>query len=94
MADFLKMDIFFAVATVSVALIALCMCILLVQLIRFIRTLDSIASEVEAEAQEIRADLDDARASIAREGRRLVPLLGFFGKTALRLSGKKKRKKS
>lgn len=94
MTDFLKMDIFFAVATVSVVIVALCVCMVLVQLTRFLRTLDSIASEVEAEAQEIRADLDDARASIAREGRRLVPLLGFFGKTALRLGGKKKRKKS
>lgn len=88
------MDLFFAVATVAVALVALCTCVVLVYLARFLRTLDSIAQEVEAEAQEIRADLDDARARVVREGRRLVPLLGFFGKTALRLSGKKKRKRS
>lgn len=94
MDDFQQMHIFFVVATAAVVIFTISVCIFLVYITRLVSTLNSIAKNVQEEAEEIRADLDDARAQIIREGRRLVPLISLFGKTALRLGFHKKKRKS
>lgn len=91
MNEFLKMDVFFVVATIGFVILAVLLCIALVYVIRLLRTLDEIAHTVEDEALALREDLDEARASIKRGGSSLLSLLGFAGKTKKRLLAKKKR---
>jgi hypothetical protein len=89
MTDFTQMHIFFAVTTASVILVAVFTCAMLVAVTRLFLTLDDIATSVEEETDEIRADLDELRGNV-RKGFRFVPLFHFFGKAALR-SAKRKR---
>lgn len=91
MDDFTQMHIFFAVTTVAVVVLALLGAMLLIALIRVLRTIDRIANEVEEEAAEIRADLDGLRKDM-KKGLRLVPWFGFFGKLARRTSSRKRLK--
>lgn len=97
MNDFAQMHAFFAVTTVAVILMTALVCGALVALIRFLRTLDRIANNVEEEAAEIRADLEDLREGV-KEKFRFVPWFTFFGKAGKRLSrrsaARKKARKS
>ncbi len=92
MNEFLKMDIFFGVATVATVVVAALVCVAFMYLIRLLSTLDRISKEVEEEAKALRSDLDEARASVKREGLKLSHLFDFFTKSATRILGKKKRK--
>ncbi len=94
MNEFLKMDIFFVVATIAVAVVGIALCVVLVYLARFLKTLDRIANEIQEETEAIRQDLDDARHEVRRSGAQLSTLTSLFGKTAARFLGgdKKKRK--
>jgi len=90
MDEFLKMDVFFAVATAAVILITALSCGVLVFLMRFLHTLNRIAVDVEEETEAIRADLSDLRKGMSK-GFRLVPLFSFFGKAHKRLSRRTKK---
>ncbi|HWU24356.1 MAG TPA: hypothetical protein VN086_01215 [Candidatus Paceibacterota bacterium] len=92
MTDFTQMHIFFAVTTAAVILVTALMGGVLVALFRFLRTLDRIANEVEDEAAEIRADLDELREGV-KKGFRLVPWFNFFGKAAKRMPRKSASRK-
>jgi len=89
MTDFTQMHVFFVVTTAAVILVTAFVCAALVALIRFLMTLDSIATEVEEEAEEIRADMDEFREGV-KERFRMV--FQFFGKTKKRAARAGKRK--
>lgn len=92
---FLKMDVFFVVATAAVVVVAALVGVLLYRAIRLMRTLERIASEVQEEAGEIRADLRNLRQDVLARGLRFAPFLGMFGKIAKRAVKKKfSRKKT
>jgi hypothetical protein len=93
MTDFTQMHIFFAVTTAAVVLLTAFACGALVALLRFLRTLDRIANEVEEEATLMRADLDELREGV-KKGFRLVPWLNFFGKVGKRLPRKSAPRKN
>ncbi|KND50460.1 MAG: hypothetical protein AB202_02280 [Parcubacteria bacterium C7867-007] len=84
MDPFLQMHIFFLVTTIVVVVLGVLSCVALVYVILLIRTVERIASHVNEEAEEIRADIDDVRRKAKREGLRLKHLITFFGKTAKR----------
>ncbi|MDB5237557.1 MAG: hypothetical protein JWL88_659 [Parcubacteria group bacterium] len=90
MEPFFQMQIFFVVTTTIVVVLGVLACVALVYLILLFRTLDRIASQVHEEAEEIRSDLGDMRRKAKREGLRLSHLITFFGKTAKRVSKKKR----
>jgi hypothetical protein len=90
MSDFLKMDIFFVVATVATVLIAALIIVLLVYAVRLMQTLNRIGEEVEEEAKAIREDIHDARSSV--RGFSLARVFSLFGKTAKRATSRAKRK--
>lgn len=92
MNEFLKMDVFFVVATIAFVIVGVLVCVVLVYVARFLNTANRIAAEVEEETGAIRADLDEMRHGIKR-GLRFVPLFSFFGKTAKHLSSTKKKSK-
>lgn len=92
MNDFLKMDIFFGVATLGSIIFIALVSIALFYVIRLLRSLSRLSEEVEEEAKALRADLNDARTAVKKEGIKLATLSGFFEKTGKRLMGRKRRK--
>ena len=95
MSEFFKMDFFFVVATIGFIVLAILLCIALWYVVQLLRTMNHLAETVDEEAQAIKGDLDDARASIKRQGTSLLStigaLTGFAGKTGKRLLKKKRR---
>ena len=94
MSEFLKMDVFFVVATLGFVVLGVLLCVVLVYVIQLLRTINRVADTVEDETEAIKGDLDDARASIRSGGNSLMALMGLTGKTGKRLLTKKKKKKS
>lgn len=93
MTDFTQMHVFFAVTTAAVILTTALIGGVLVALFRFLRTLDRIANEVEDEAAEIRADLDELRAGVKKKFR-FVPWFTFLGKMGKRMTRKSASRKN
>jgi hypothetical protein len=87
MDEFLKMDVFFVVATVAVVIIAAVLIVALVYLVRLVRTLNRIGEEVEKEAVEFRKDIHDAREKV--RSFRFAKMLTLFGLGATRRRRKK-----
>jgi hypothetical protein len=94
MNEFLKMDIFFVVATVALVVFVIMLCVALWYMIKILRAVSHVAETVDAEAQAIKSDLDDARESIKREGAgllsSLLTMVGLAGKTGKRLLKKRR----
>jgi len=92
---FLKMNVFFAVTTLAVVCVTVLVVIILIYVARLLSTLNTIATEVEEETQEIREDIGALRRKTKQEGLRLASLLSFFGnrakKAASRAPARKKR---
>lgn len=78
MDEFLKMDIFFFVATIAVAVLAALFAIALFYGIRVLKGIERILGEVEEEAKALRADIGEVRAVAKREGSKLAGLLESF----------------
>jgi len=68
MEDFLKMDIFFAVATLATVLLAGALLLLILRVYRILGHVERISEEVAEEAQLIRADVSALRADVRKEG--------------------------
>jgi uncharacterized protein YoxC len=92
MSEFLKMDIFFVVATIASVVVALLFCAVLYYLARFLKTLDRIAGSIEEETDAIRKDIDEVRKSMKKNTVRANSLISLFGKTITRYLGRSKRK--
>lgn len=93
MTDFLKMDVFFVVATVVAVLVGTLLVVALVQLVRFLRTLNRIGDEFAEEASALRVDLSEARSSIKANGLKLASLSTLLG-VGKRAVARRKRKTS
>ncbi len=89
MNDFLKMDVFFVVATIALVLVTALVCIALWYAIRVLRSLERISLHVEAEAVELRADLDEARLAAKTEARKFLGIVRAFHGSVKRLLGGK-----
>jgi hypothetical protein len=94
MSEFFKMDFFFVTATIGFVILIVLLCIALWYVIQILRTINRVASSVEEEAHALKADFDDARASLKRQGTGLLStigtLTGFAGKTGKRLLKKRR----
>jgi hypothetical protein len=84
MDEFLKMDIFFVVATVAVAVLAVLSSFILWRLERILRHVEHISEQAAAESDNLREDLAEMRSEVHRGKNRLLALMGFVGKTAKR----------
>lgn len=82
MTDFFKMDVFFVVATIATVVVAIALVVALVYAIRFLRTLNRIGDDIEAETDAIREDIHDMRKKVRRF--KLASLLTFFVRGASR----------
>ena len=92
MDDFLQMNIFFVVATISVAVVGLLIAVALFHLVRLLRTLERIAHDVEGEAKALITDIEDVRLKVQAEGFKLAHMLSLAAKTGKRLIARAKQK--
>src|SRR5262249_27687662 len=94
MTEFLKMDIFFVIATIGTVVVAVLAAIALWYLVRILKTFDRLTREVEEEAKAIRADIHEARAAVHAEGKKIEALVDLGEKSVTRFFGGRKRKRS
>ncbi len=76
MDDFLKMDIFFFVATVAVVVVSACAALVLWRLQRILRHIEHISGQISAESEAIRLDIADMRTDVRSKG--LIRSLSHF----------------
>ena len=86
MNEFLKMDIFFFVATLGVVLFICFGALATWQITRILKNIEHISSQVALESDEIRRDLAEVRADIRSGKGRLKSLFRFFTKRSARAS--------
>lgn len=84
MDEFLKMDIFFFVATVSVVALAFFAAFVLWRLERVLKNIEHISEQIALESDTVRLDLAEMRGDIRRGKGRLKALFGFLGKLTKR----------
>lgn len=89
MDEFLKMDIFFIVSTVAVVVVAGLIAYAVFRVIKILRYVERLTETVSEEAQLIRADIDDARASVKAEGFKWATLMRFARGSVKRFVTKK-----
>ena len=86
MDEFLKMDIFFVVATAAVVVLAFFTAFVLWRLDRVLKNIEHISEQVALESDTIREDLAGMRDDVRRGKGRLKSLFGFLKKTSKRAS--------
>jgi uncharacterized protein YoxC len=88
MDEFLKMDIFFFVATIAVVVLAIFTAFVLWRLERVLKSVEHISEQVSLESDEVRHDLAEMRSDVRRGKSRLKSLFGFLKKSKKRASKK------
>jgi hypothetical protein len=86
---FLKMDIFFVVTTVSVALTTILLAIVLIRVLRILKNIEDISVMVEEEGEKFREDIAQVRAKVKEEGLRVGHMFDFLGAGRKRTRSKK-----
>lgn len=84
MNEFLRMDIFFFVTTLTVALFAFFGVFILWRFLRILKNIENISEQVVLESENIRGDLAEVRRDIHRGKGKLKSLFNFFGKVGRR----------
>lgn len=85
MDDFLKMDVFFVVATLGVVMVSVLASLILWHALRIMRVLDRLSHDVAEEAHALQADLNEIRKKTKRDGRELGKLVELALATGRRL---------
>lgn len=78
MTEFLKMDIFFVVATVAAIVVTVLTAIVLWRLAHLLKNLERISKEVAIETDIVRQDIAEVRRNIRQGKGRLTSLFGFL----------------
>lgn len=82
---FLKMEIFFFVATLALFLVTILFVILLVYAIAFLRTAIRLAKLAEKEAEALAGDIESVRTAAVQEAGQFIMLITHARKFVLRL---------
>jgi hypothetical protein len=77
MDEFIKMDIFFAVTTVAVVVVAAAILFVLWRIDRVLQHVEHISVQVSRESDALRADLSELRANV-RKGALIGGVVTFF----------------
>jgi hypothetical protein len=78
--EFLKMDIFFVVATAAVVVLVFYSACVMWRLQRILKNIEHISEQVAGESDDIRHALAEMRGDIRRGRGRLMSLFDFLGK--------------
>jgi type II secretory pathway pseudopilin PulG len=84
MDEFLKMDIFFFVATVVTIVLGILSAYILWRLARIMKNVEYISKQVVRESDIVRQDLAEMRAEIRQGKGRIKSLFGFLKKSSAR----------
>ncbi len=87
MDNFLKMDIFFVVATCATVVISILLTLVLLRVLRILKKIDDVTSIVRDGSEQLLEDIASVREKVQEGGMRIGHLFGF-------LSGVKKRKRA
>ncbi len=87
MDNFLKMDIFFVVATCATVVISILLTLVLLRVLRILKKIDDVTSIVRDGSEQLLEDIASVREKVHEGGMRIGHLFGF-------LSGVKKRKRA
>lgn len=90
MSEFLKMDIFFVVATIITALAGVFIVIALYYIVRILKSVDHLAQNVSTESDNIKGDLTLLRVKIREEGVKIKHFSDFFASIIKRREVRKK----
>ncbi len=82
MNEFVKMDVFFVVATLAVIVVAVLLALILYRVVKILRHVEHVTQIVSEEGDLIRADVADLRGAIKREGFKFSTLAGFARRRA------------
>ncbi len=93
MNDFLKMDIFFFVTTIAVALVTLLVILILIRVFRILGHVEEISKIVSEEGNLVRGDIAELRASIKKEGFKFATAMSSFGTMVQRIFIKRRNTK-
>ena len=88
MNDFAMMHVFFVITTIGVVAFTALACVAAWYVIRILRTVDSFSKAALDEAQMLRADIGDLRATVRAEGFKFKHLARFVKKQAGRFAEK------
>lgn len=78
MDNFVKMDVFFFVATVAVVILALLLAVLIIYIIKISRDVKYISHKAKSEADLIAQDLSDLRENVKNKGAKFKYFWSFF----------------
>ncbi len=78
MNEFLKMNIFFVIASIAAIILTILAVILLVYLIKFIKNVKYISDKARTEADNLSFDIQDLRKNVRSHGFKLKYLLNFL----------------
>ncbi|MBI5530253.1 MAG: hypothetical protein HY918_02010 [Candidatus Doudnabacteria bacterium] len=78
MSDFAKMDIFFFVTTIAVAVLTVLLAVLIIYIIKISRDIKHITNKARSEAELISQDLSDLRQNVKDHGAKLKYFASFF----------------
>lgn len=87
MDSFLKMDVFFVVATCATVVISILLTLVLLRVLRILKKIDDVTSLVRDGSEQLLEDIASVREKVQEGGMRIGHLFGF-------LSGVKKRKRT
>ncbi len=77
MNEFIKMDIFFFIASVSAILLTVLLIIVLVYLVKILRDLKYISTKARIETEKITEDIESFRQSVKQEGFKIKSIVNF-----------------
>ncbi len=87
MDNFLKMDIFFVVATCATVVISILLTLVLLRVLKILKKIDDVTALVREEGEQLREDIASVREKVQAGGLRIGHLFGF-------LSGAKKHSRT
>ena len=91
MDEFFKMDMFFLVTTVVVFLAGILGLVVLVYVIKILRSVDNVAKNVSEESNNMRGDIAVLRTKIRDEGMKWKHISEFIGNIASRNHARSKK---
>lgn len=94
MNEFLKMDVFFVVTTIAVAVLGVMLGVICFYVIRILRDVEHVSERVAEESDQLSKDIADLRTNVRSEGMKFKHVAEFFGTIGKRHTRSRATRKS
>lgn len=78
MSEFIKMDVFFFIASIGTSILTILLVIALIRLIALIRDLKYISNKAKTEANNLSEDIENLRQNVKKKGVELKHVVNFL----------------